>query len=126
MPAKSTLQDSPIIGTIEERAPLLQFAHAIGRLLRVKLCHTPIIEKLPAAHGVTEVGAPVVSRVHITHGRSNPALGHDGMRLAEKRFAYNANACALGQCFDCGTKPSSAGPDDQHIMFVSFVFVVHG
>ncbi len=44
----------------------------------------------PAAHGVGEVDAPIVPVIHICQRRRDAALGHDGVRFAEQRFANHS------------------------------------
>src|SRR2546429_638800 len=56
--AESALQNLTLLGAIEERAPKLEFAHAIGGFLCVNLRHAPVVEHFPAAHRVAEVCAP--------------------------------------------------------------------
>ena len=123
--AESALQDSAIVGAIEKRAPLLEFAHAVRRFLRVELRHAPVVEEFSAAHGVAEVRAPVVGGIHVGHGRGDSAFGHHGVRFAQQRFANDANVRALRQRFDRRAQSRAARADDQNIMFVSFEFAVH-
>ena len=111
-----------VLGAIEQRAPLLEFAHAFGGFLGMELGHAPVVEQLAAAHGVAEVNLPVVGRVHVRHGRSDAAFGHDGVRFAEQRFADHANPRTLRQGFNGGAQPGAAGADDEHVVFVGFVF----
>src|SRR5262249_49273777 len=46
--AEVPLQDPTILGAIEERAPHLQLANAVGRFLGVDLGHPPVVEVLAA------------------------------------------------------------------------------
>jgi hypothetical protein len=50
----------------------------------VYLGHAPIVEKLPTAHRVAKVGAPVVCLVNIGHRRRDPTFGHDGVRFPQQ------------------------------------------
>src|SRR5258708_35412848 len=95
MSSKRSLQDPPILGAVEKRAPLFQFSHSIGGFLCVKLSHTPDVEKLPASHGVTEMRSPVVGGIHVAHGRGYPALRHDRARFPEKRLPHNPDTRPL-------------------------------
>ena len=90
MAAEVALQNPAIFGAVEERAPCLQFAHALGRFLGVQLRHAPIVEVLPAAHGVGEMNAPVVAIVDVGQSRGNAAFGHHGVRFAQQRFANDS------------------------------------
>ena len=125
MPAEGALQDLPALGAVEERAPLLEFVDAVGRFLRMELRHAPVVQKLAAAHGVAEMGVPVVGGVHVAHGRGDAAFGHDGVGLAQQRLADQADLGSVRQCFDGGAKARASGADDQDIVFVGFVFVGH-
>ena len=61
--------------------------------------------------------------VHVAHGGGDAAFGHHRVRFAEKRFADDADARALSESFDGRAQSRAAGADDQHIVFVGFVFI---
>ena len=123
--AESALQNLALLGAVEKRAPLLQFAHAVGRFLGMELRHAPVVQEFSAAHGVAEVGAPIVGLIHVGHGRRHTTLGHHRVRLAEQRLANHANARTLRQRLNGRAQARAAGADDQNIMFVSFVLGGH-
>ncbi len=87
MATEISLQNAPVFGAIEDRAPSFQFTHAVGRFLRVQLGHAPLVDVLTAAHRVREMHFPVIAIIDIGERGRDAALGHDGMRFAEKRFA---------------------------------------
>ena len=87
VPAEVALEDAAVGGAVEQRAPRLQLAHPVRRLLRVQLGHAPVVDVLPAAHGVGEVHLPAVAVVHVGQRRRDPALGHHGVRLPQQRLA---------------------------------------
>ena len=118
--AESALQNLPVIGAIEERAPVFELAHAVGGFLRVNLRHAPVVEHLPATHGVAEMGAPIVRSIHVGHGRGNAAFGHYRMCFAEQRFAHHAYGSALAQRLDRRAQARAARADDQDVMLVGF------
>ncbi len=89
--AEVALQDPAVRGAVEDRAPGLELAHALGRLLGVQLRHAPVVDVLAAAHRVGEVDLPVVAVVDVGQRRRDAALGHDGVRLAEQRLADEAD-----------------------------------
>ena len=89
--AEVALQDAAVVRAVEERAPGLQLAHAVGRLLGVQLGHAPVVEVLAAAHRVGEVDLPAVALVDVGQRRGDAALGHHGVRLAEQRLADQAD-----------------------------------
>ena len=89
--AEISLQNAAIIRAIEYRAPRFEFAHAIRRFLRVQLGHAPIVDVLPAAHGVGEMHFPIVAIIDIRERGRDSALGHDRVRLAEQTFAHHPN-----------------------------------
>ncbi len=121
--AEGALEDLSVLGAIEKRAPLLEFVNARGRFLRVKLGHAPVVQHFSAAHGVAEVGAPVVGRVDIGHGGGDAAFRHHGVGFAEEGFADDADGGALSESFDGGAKARATGADDEHVMFVGFEFI---
>ena len=120
--AEVALQDAAVLGAVEHRAPGFQLADAVGRFLGVQLGHAPVVDVLAAAHGVGEMDLPVVAFVHVGQGRGDAALGHDGVRLAQQRFADQADRDARRGSFDGGAQPGAAGADDQHVVFVRLVF----
>ena len=67
--AEVALKNPAVLGAIEQRAPCLEFAHAIGRLLGVQFRHAPVVEVLAAAHRVGEMNAPVVAIVDVGQAR---------------------------------------------------------
>src|SRR5580704_12001333 len=123
--AEGALQDLPVFGAIKKRSPLLQFSHAFGSFLGVELCHAPVIEQFAAAHGVAKMSAPVVGEVYVGHRRGDSSLRHNGMRLAEERFANYSDLRALGKGSQRRPQSRPAGADDQYIVFVSFIFCRH-
>ena len=119
--AKIALQDAAIRRAIEERAPGLELAHAIGRFPGVELGHPPVVDVLAAAHGVGEVHLPAVAVVDVGKRRRDAAFGHDRVRLPEKRFAEQSDFDPGRRRFDCRAEPGSACADDEHIVLVSLV-----
>jgi hypothetical protein len=119
--AKCALQDVAAIGTVKKSAPLLEFADAFRRLLRMELRHTPVVQEFSATHGVAEMGAPVVGFVDVAHRRGDAAFSHDRVGLAKQRFANQADARAVSQRFDCSAQTRATRADDQNVVFVGFV-----
>ena len=91
----------------------------------MQLGHPPVVEVLAAAHRVGEVHAPVVAVVDVRHRGGHAAFGHHRVRLAEERFADEADAHALRRRFDRRAQPGAAGADDEHVVFDRFVFCAH-
>ena len=102
--AEVALEDAAVLRAVEERAPLLELVHAVGRLLRVDLRHAPVVEDLAAAHGVAEVDLPVVLRVDVAERRGDAALGHHRVRLAEERLADERRLGAQRRRLDGGAQ----------------------
>ncbi len=80
--AKIALQNPPVLGAIEDRAPGLEFAHPRRRFPGVQLGHAPIVDVLPAPHGIGEMDLPIVAIVDVGERGRDPALGHDGVGFA--------------------------------------------
>ena len=89
--AEVALEDAAVLRAIEDRAPRLELADAVGRFLGVQLGHAPVVQVLAAAHRVGEVDLPVVAVVDVAERRGDAAFGHDGVRLAEQRLADQAD-----------------------------------
>ena len=123
--AKCPLKNLTLGSAVEEGAPLFEFSDTIGSFLGVKLGHAPVVEKLAAAHGVAEMGAPIVRVVHIGHGRGDTALRHDGVGFPQQGLANHANRGALRERLNCGAQTRAAGADDQNVMFVCFKLGSH-
>ena len=113
MAAEIALQNLAVFGAIKHRAPSLEFVDARGRFLGVQLGHAPVVDVLAAAHGVGEMDLPVVAVVDVAHRRRHAALGHDGVRLAEKRFANKPDLYARGRSLDRRAQTRAAGADDE-------------
>ena len=82
--AEIALEDAAVRRAIEQRAPCLELAHAIGRFLGVELGHPPVVQVLAAAHRVGEMHLPAVAVVDIGERRRDAAFGHHRVCLAEK------------------------------------------
>ncbi len=91
MAAEVPLQDPAVLRAVEHRAPGFQFVHAVRRFLGVQFGHAPVVQILPAAHGIGEVDAPVIAVVHIGQRRGHAAFGHHRVRFAEQRLANDAD-----------------------------------
>ena len=111
----------PSARAIEERAPCLELAHAVGRFPGVELGHPPVVDVLAAAHRVGEVHLPAVAVVDVGERRRDAAFGHDRVRLAEKRLAEQPDFDPGRRRFDRGAEPGSACADDEHIVLVRLV-----
>ena len=119
--AEVALQDPAILGAIEHGPPGFEFADAVGGFLGVELGHAPVVDVLAAAHGVGEVDLPAVAGIDVGQGRGDAPLGHDGVRLAQQRFAHQADGDAGRGCLDGRPQAGAAGADDQDVVFVRFV-----
>ena len=115
--AEVALVDPAVRRAIEDGAPCLELAHAIGRFLRVDLRHAPVVDVLPAAHGVGKMHPPVVAVVVVAHGRRHAAFRHHGVSLAEERFADQTDRDAgVGCGLDRGAQAGTTRPDDQDVV----------
>ena len=110
VPAEVALADPAVRGAVEQRAVGLQLPDAVGRLPGVQLGHPPVVEELPAAHGVAEVDLPVVVRVRVAHRRRAPALGHHRVRLAEQGLAHDRHAEAAFAASITARRPAPPAP----------------
>ena len=63
--------------------------------------------------------------IDVGQRRRDPALGHDGVRLAEQTFANHADRDARGGSLDRRAQARAAGADDQHVVF-DYRVVGHG
>src|SRR6185437_7821840 len=84
--AEVTLKNPSVGSSVENRAPRFQFAHAVRCLARMQLGHAPVVEILPAAHGIGKVNLPVVSLVGVGECGCNATLRHYGVSLSQQRF----------------------------------------
>ena len=119
--AEVALENAAVRRAIEHRAPRLELADAVGRLLRVQLRHAPVVHVLAAAHGVGEMDFPVVAVVHVGERRRDAAFGHHRVGLAEQRFAHQADRHARSRCLDRRAQTGAACADHEHVVFVRLV-----
>ena len=120
--AEVALADAPVLGAVEQRAIGLQLPHPVGRLLGVQLSHPPVVQELPAAHGVAEMDLPVVLLVGVTHRRGAATLGHHGVGLAEQRLTDHRDLQAAFARLDDRTQTRAAGTDHDDVVLVPFNF----
>ena len=116
MAAEVPLEDPAVRCAIPDRAPRFQLANALGRFLRMELGHAPVVEVLPAAHGIGEMHAPAVAVVHVGERRRHAALGHDGVRLAQERLRDHGDLGAFGRSRDGRSQSGTSGSNDQDVV----------
>jgi hypothetical protein len=116
--AEVALEDAAVAGAVEDGSPGFQFADAGRRLLGMQLGHAPVVDVLPAAHGVGEVDLPVVAVVHVGQRRRDAPLGHHRVRLAQERLADQSYRSAPRRGLDGRPEPRPARADDQHVVLV--------
>ena len=114
--AEIALEDPAIGCAVEQRAPSFQLLHPSRGLLGMQLGHAPVVEILPAAHGVGEVDPPVVPVIHVRHRRGDSALRHHGVGFAQERLADHADLHARRGGFDRGPEAGPSCTDHQDIM----------
>ena len=119
--AEVALEDPAVRRAIEHRAPGFELAHPIGRFPGVQLRHPPVVDVLPAAHGVGEVHLPAVAIVDVGERGGDAAFGHHRVRLAQQRLAQQTDANTRRRRFDGGAQPGAARADDEHIVLVRLV-----
>ena len=124
MPTKIALEDAAVGSAIEHRAPCLELAHAIRRLLCVQFRHAPVVEILAATHRVGEVHHPVVTIVDIAHGRRGAAFRHHGVCLPQERLADHPDRRPRLCRADCSPQPRSSRADHEHVV-LECLHVVH-
>ena len=117
--AERPLVDTSVRRAVEQCAPRFQLSNPIGRFLGVDLRHAPVVVHLAAAHRVAEMHAPVVFAHHVPERRCGAAFGHNGVGLAEQRFADERDFGFLGARFDGGTQAGAAGTDDHNVVGVT-------
>ncbi len=125
VPAKITLQDASVLGAIKNRAPGLELVHARGRLLGVMLRHAPVIHVLAAAHRVGKMDSPGIAVIDVTHRRRHTALGHDGVGLAQKRLANQANAHARRRGLDGRAQTRTTRANHQNVVLERLIIRGH-
>src|SRR5262245_24361636 len=101
--AEVALEDAAILGAVEDCPPLLQLADAVGRFFGVQFGHAPVVDVLPAAHGVGEMHFPVVAVIDVGERRGDAAFRHYGVRFAQQRFADKPHRDAGRGSLDGGT-----------------------
>ena len=114
--AERSLEDPAIGRPVEDGAPQLELADAVGRLGRVELGHPRVVQELAADHRVAEVRLPGIGRRDVAEGRRHATLGHDRVRLAEERLADEPDIGAGRLGLDRGPQPCPAGPDDEDVV----------
>ncbi len=125
VPSEVPLEDFLIRSTVEDRAPGLELPHPIRRLPGVELRHPPVVDVLATAHGVGEMGLPVVPLVHVRERGGDAALGHHRMGFAQKRLADEPYRRSLGGGLDRRPEPRSSGADDEHVVLVGLRWARH-
>ena len=118
MAAERPLRHLAVRRAVEDPAPLLELANAVGSLLGVQLGHVPVVQVLAAEHRVLEMDPPVVLGRDVAERRRDPALGHHRVRLAEQRLADQRRAGALLGGGDRRPQAGAARADHEHVVLV--------
>src|SRR5579875_125362 len=127
MTAKGALGYQAIWGSVEHGTILFKFQHTFWRLFREYLDHSPVVQEGTTLHSIHEMDFPAirlfgaVGLIHIPKSRSHTAFGHNGVCLAEKRFADHRNATTGFSGGDDGSKACTPSPDNQHVVVVCLV-----
>ena len=108
--AEIALKNFSVGRAVEYRAPGFEFTDAVGGFLCMQFGHAPVVDVLAAAHRVSEVHFPVVAVIHVCQGRGHAAFGHYRMRLAQERFANQANPEASDRGFNGCPQPAPPAP----------------
>ena len=116
--AEVALADLAVLGAVEQRTVGLELPDPVRRLPGVQLGHPPVVEELPAAHGVAVVDLPVVVGIDVPHRRGAATLGHHRVGLAEQRLRDDRRALALHAGLDRGAQPRPARTDHDHVVVV--------
>ena len=119
--AEVALQDAAVGGAIEHRAPGLELADAVGRLLRMQFGHAPVVDVLATPHRVGEMDLPVVAVVDIRQRGGDAAFRHHRVCLAQEGFADEADRDAAGGCFDRRPQSRAARTDNEHVVLVRLI-----
>jgi hypothetical protein len=85
------------------------------------LHHAPVVEQLPAEHGVGEVHLPAVLRVDIADTGCDTTLSHDRVGFAQQGFRDDRDAATCIRRGDCSAHSRAAGADDEHVTFDGLV-----
>ena len=116
MSAEIALEDPAVGCPVKQGAPGLQFLGARRSLLGMDFGHHGVVQVLTAAHGVSEVDAPVVAIIHVPHRRRQAAFGHHSVRLTEQGFRQDGCSGAGRRCLHGRPQSSSTSADHQHIV----------
>ena len=119
--AEIALEDPAVARTVEHGAPRLEFAHAIRRLLCMKLRHAPVVHVLPAAHRVGKVHAPIVAVVDIAERGRHAALRHHGVRFPQQRLRHDTDGSTTRCGADRGAQAGTARANDEDIVLERLV-----
>jgi hypothetical protein len=83
----------------------------------MKFCHTPVVKKLPASHGIPKVYFPVIPRIYISKSRCNTTLRHNRMGLSQERLTHQSRAESPHGTFYSSSNTGTTGTNDNDIMF---------
>ena len=121
MPAEISLEDAAVLRPVEQRTPCLELADRLRRFPGMELGHAPVVEVLAASHRIGKMDGPAVAIVHIRQRGRDSSFRHDGVGLAEERFADDADRDALRRSLDRRAQARAASADHQDIVFVCCV-----
>ena len=116
MATEVAVVDQPVFGTVKDRPPFLQFPNPVRGLLGMEFGHSPLVEELAPAHGVSKMYFPIVPGIHVPERGRDSTLRHHGMGLAEQGLRQQSRAQTLGSGLDGGSYASPASAHHQHVV----------
>jgi hypothetical protein len=108
----------PVLRAIEDGAPRLELAHAVGRLLGVQLGHAPVVEVLAAAHRVGEVHLPAVAVVDVAIAAAMPPSAMTVCALPSSDLQTRPTDTPAADASMAARRPGAARADDEDVVLV--------
>ena len=121
MAAEISLQNAAVLGAIEDRAPGFEFAHAIGRFLRVQLGHAPLLTYWPPRIVSAKWTFQLSRSSTLASAAAIPPSAITVCALPRQRFANHADRNAGRRSFDRRAQSGAAGADHENVV-LGFVF----
>ena len=122
VPSEVALKYAAVGSAIEQGAPGLEFVDSSRCFLCVKLGHAPVIEILPAAHGVGEVNLPAIAVIDVRQcAAATPPSAITVWALPSSDLQMRPTFTPASAGFDCGAETRAAGTDNNYVVCMSLV-----
>ena len=120
--AKRALITFALFGPAKRNTVMLKFVNRLRGLTREVFHRVRVTQPVRALYSVIHMPLPVI-RSHVAKRGSDATLRRNSVRTGRENLGYASRAQALLGHAQCCAQSSTTGANNNHVIFVGFVFV---